>query len=812
MVVQAAVAGNKSESKELIELRINLNVMRDFLTLVELLETLPNLQRTPYEMTRSIYQAVSSGRDVASLSRQLEGFFGPAQKTAGKSLPLKMRLHPVIKYLRGVRKDQTLFVRKTRNGFFYGALWPWQKAENRITVHLGYVNNKMSSKDASDLEKLAKTRVLNKKVFEELSNAGGHVQGISLASFLHMALLEKITCTLEVRKDGALGNLYLRGGKLIAAETGRLAGGPAAHEIISWDNPNIDIRDAAARKTKEIDQPLIDLLSEALRQRKTKGSGVRSSSGSAAAKSTAIDHTRVFRNGKPAKSSRSWLQAGGLIVLALLILSAGGIVGYRWLQSGQVEAEYLKVLEQVRSLENPYEKELLLQYFIDSHPDSYRYRVRAQEEMEQIQVMKTKKDYEETLDAVASLPIDENYEAEATRLYHEFLDAHPGTQFYNEIQIKLSEIPDLIDDVDFAKLNAANQLDYENRIEAYLDYLVKHPFGRHKSEVEARIADMSEEYYAHLMKEISRCDEIQKWDSCILLADNFLNYFEGNHRVREVENLRNVMVDKKEVARLMQQVHNFGNRYERAKQILVDYLETNPYSTQIERIQDKIAMLDRNMRQNREWEAVLGYVQDSRYSLADRISQMNNYISQNPSGQFTPRARQMLAQMRQESRRLYQTRIEEERQRQQAALLREQRRLEAEKNTMKAAIASAGSRFAAHDDGTFTDSRSGKRWVLLDSQAALNTCLDFEAAKRYVNQLETGGFRDWRLPFVSELAGLYKTAPYLPGGSAPWYWSSEVLVKGYHKKTLTVTSTPEPGFTRIQKDPNECGAVRAVRP
>jgi hypothetical protein len=813
MVVQAAFAGNKSESKELIELRINLNTMRDFLTLVELLETLPNMQRTPYEVTRSIYQAVSSGRDVAALCRQLEGFFGAPQKMAGKSLPLKLKLHPVIKYLNGVRKDQTLFMRKTRNGSFYGALWPWQKSQDRITVHLGYVGNKMSSKEVVNFEKLAKSRVLNKKVFEELSSGAGNIQGISLPSFLHMALLEKITCTLEVRKDGALGNLYLRDGKMFAAETGELAKSEAAYEIISWDNPSIEIRDAALRKTKEIDVPLIDILSEALRRRKTQGSrpSLRASNANGASMGS-VDRTRLFRNGKPAKADRPWTLIIGVSVLAVLTVTIGAFFSLGWLKSGQVEAEYRRVLEQVEALESPYEKELLLQYFIDSNPENYEFRALAREELEQVQVMKTKRHYEETLESVSNLPVDENYESEATRMYNEFLDAHPGTQFYGDIQLKLNEIPEVIDDVDFARLNTVSQLDYENRIEAYLNYLVKHPYGRHKSEVESRIADMSQEYYAHLMKEISRCDELQNWDTCILLANNFLNYFEGDHRTDEVENLRNVMLDKKEVAALMDQVHKFGNRYERAKQVLVEYLEANPYNTQIERIQEKIAMLDENIRQNREWEAVLGYVQNSDYSLTDRISQLSNYIRQNPAGRFSDQAGEMLTGLQQENRILYQSRIEEERRRQQQVRIRERQRLESQEAQMRASVAAAGSRLIQNNDGTFTDRNSGKRWVLLDSTAALNGCLDFEAAKRYVNQLETGGYKDWRMPFVSELAALYKTEPFLTGGSAPWYWSSEVLVKGYHKKALVVTSTPEPGFTRIQKDPGECGAVRAVRP
>ena len=56
-------AGNQAASKGLTEIMVTLNITRDFLTLVELLNTLPNMQKTPYDVTRSLYQAVSQDRD-----------------------------------------------------------------------------------------------------------------------------------------------------------------------------------------------------------------------------------------------------------------------------------------------------------------------------------------------------------------------------------------------------------------------------------------------------------------------------------------------------------------------------------------------------------------------------------------------------------------------------------------------------------------------------------------------------------------------------------------------------------------------------
>ena len=52
---------SKKQSKAVIELKIRLNITRDFLSLIQQIDALPNMKKVPYDVTRSIYQAVSKG-------------------------------------------------------------------------------------------------------------------------------------------------------------------------------------------------------------------------------------------------------------------------------------------------------------------------------------------------------------------------------------------------------------------------------------------------------------------------------------------------------------------------------------------------------------------------------------------------------------------------------------------------------------------------------------------------------------------------------------------------------------------------------
>lgn len=93
----------------------------------------------------------------------------------------------------------------------------------------------------------------------------GHVQYISLASFLQLLEMERKTCTLTVTSAEKSGVLAVKDGTLVGARTGELEGQAAAIAIVAWPYPNISI----ARKCQDVggsfSSPLGFIVMEAMR-------------------------------------------------------------------------------------------------------------------------------------------------------------------------------------------------------------------------------------------------------------------------------------------------------------------------------------------------------------------------------------------------------------------------------------------------------------------------------------------------------------------------------------------------------------------
>jgi hypothetical protein len=108
---------------------------------------------------------------------------------------------------------------------------------------------------------------------------------------------------------------------------------------------------------------------------------------------------------------------------------------------------------------------------------------------------------------------------------------------------------------------------------------------------------------------------------------------------------------------------------------------------------------------------------------------------------------------------------------------------------------SSDGRYIDNGDGTITDTKSGLMWTKKDSYADLGKCLDWNDSTDYVSKLGTGGFKDWRMPSVSELKTIYEESKssnlsydhnpkvllhldsIFADGAAYWYWSSEAARK-----------------------------------
>jgi hypothetical protein len=60
-------------------------------------------------------------------------------------------------------------------------------------------------------------------------------------------------------------------------------------------------------------------------------------------------------------------------------------------------------------------------------------------------------------------------------------------------------------------------------------------------------------------------------------------------------------------------------------------------------------------------------------------------------------------------------------------------------------------RFVAYDNGTVKDTKTGLMWASKDNGEGIN----WKGAKRYCEHYRGGGYTDWRMPTIDELAGLY---------------------------------------------------------
>jgi len=132
-----------------------------------------------------------------------------------------------------------------------------------------------SEQTASRLESLGAIEYFTKPLDAKLALARlsealsqsvhGHVQNVSLASFLQLMEMERKTCSLTIRSDDKLGVLVVRKGELIDARSAELRGEAAAIAIIAWPNSSITISRHGESGPAAIQKPLGFIVMEAMR-------------------------------------------------------------------------------------------------------------------------------------------------------------------------------------------------------------------------------------------------------------------------------------------------------------------------------------------------------------------------------------------------------------------------------------------------------------------------------------------------------------------------------------------------------------------
>ena len=826
---------NSSEIKEIKE---NSMILGGLLELAKKLDSLEKVEKRFYEWSRSLYQATATGESMENLEGLFKEFFGLPIKPVGKGLPFKLRLSPSVKQLNGVKNEQVLYIKKLKYGEFYGALFPWQRNSDKIEIHLGFSSSRITEGAQAQLLTVAK-KYLSKSAMGQMDlGVGGAIHGIGLPSFLQMSEMEESTYKLKIRSKDRIGYLHVSQGQLIGAEAEDLKGREAAYHIISWENVVIEIENHEPSMKDEIQQPLMHILMESLKI-KDEASNLNESDPFAPSSTahnnepiSSVDGIKLSGPSmgpferiapplpiEPKQKSKILIYAIGLAI-CLPILVVIGLVGHSYLKKVQEETAYQEMMFEVESEINLDIKELRLTKFLDEH-NPKRHLNEIEAKIKEVRKQIETRDFEFLTLTIGSLPIDDDYERKAKKLYNGFLSKYPESHYAKEIHAAIAGIKDLVDDTYYQKLTLNEKLDMGQRFDAYQDYLRRFPNGNHRGDVEMLLMDMGKQYYAFIKVQAKVCQEKQAWDRCIVLCNNYVKVFENSPQIGAVQKLKTEFIGKQQFNEFRIQTEKLGEDYIAKHDLYKSYLADHLKSPAKPQIIDIIESLKGKVEDQKQWLNLKSYASNSKENISDRLQRIERYIDKNNKGLYSNSARNLYEKLLAEN-------IHVKRNQRQRSTLKkknnQQKFLTAQSLTISRRIEQVSSEFAVHintnggrfqadqKNRIFKDSLTGHDWALLDSKQHLETCLSYNNAVEYVKSLNWGGYSDWRLPTSQELALLYKNDPFFPNNHAPWYWTSEAYAKGYHNVANIVTSKHEKRFVRQNANQDDCGAVRAIRP
>ena len=856
------------ESAEIRDLTSNEAALVGFLTLAKQVDDLPDVRSRFYEQARSLYQVTASEQPMDALMDLLTDYFGTAVKAPGKSVPAALRFAPTVKHLGGIRKDQALFLKKTKTGAFYGALWPWQQDAGKIEIHLGFCSPSMHPAEYRRLGTLV-NKFLSQKKMEAVSAVGGQLHGISLPSFLQMSEMEGASYTLKVISGTRTGHLYLDDGNLIAAALEGLTGAAAAYRIISWDNVAIQIEAADTERQREIHEPLMHVMMESLKIKDESGAAAGSaspdhqiypSSESVAAPTPALGRpvqdadrptpadqkagSPLMEAQRPAtqaddpdapcasailfdkaidqsagRQGQMSRQAKLLIVLGVVVVIAAGLFGGRLLiEQGRMDRRYEQLMADLGGTSALDARIVQVMKFLNAHPGT-PHQAALEARLNELHAELQKQDYEQTIAQVGELPIDDQYEPKALSLYTAFLHTHPDSPYTEQVNEAVGGIQALLGNVYFEDLKQATTDDFTERTHACRDYLKRFPQSPRREAVQAMIDAVARDYTAAIVQQVDTCDARGAWDDCLAQCDRFLALFPSGSVNETVAALRSTLQDKTDLVSLDTQAALVADDMAQARSVYTDYLAQRPHTSLKAAIVQRIDRLEMALAKAEVWRRTAAFAADSSQDIYKRIERLDAFTEGHGAGTYAAPARKLRAQLDSELKAAMHARDAQARQREKRAAQQAQRdrllQQERRRGQLQAQVAgqlqSVAVRFVDHADGTVTDRVTGRTWCLLDSLLDLGRCLSYRSAQAYVQALTTGGHSDWRLPTAGELAAIYKNRPFFPGSGAPWYWTSESFARGFHRVVDVVTSAPETVFTRVSKSEDGCGAVRAVR-
>jgi hypothetical protein len=530
---------------------------------------------------------------------------------------------------------------------------------------------------------------------------------------------------------------------------------------------------------------------------------------------------------------RNTLGPGGKKKRTPLIAVAVGVIllmgaGTFWVMQGNggsAADEYAALMENMEGLADDAEKEKRLNAFIDSYTDDPVYTDQAMQELFTILSRMEASDYEKATQAVFDLPLNRQYHQEAEKIFNAFLQRYPDSRFSEDVSKKLAEILALTDDAHFSELSELNPRDYILRLKAYDTYLDTYPDGRHNKEVEELAMQTLKASYREFLIKIDKCKKRKKWDDCVSTCRQYRETFQRYMNMDRVDEIEANVLELKALHILRAKTEGVDD--ETVRTLYLGFLKSYPTSSERNRMEQRVAKIEKEMADSDEWVRVKTAGQDTTQALSHRVALVRRYVDQNPQGPYLIEAENLLWKLEKQSyagttaksaaqkgtgNQKDTTGIATDKSKKTTDGQDNAVRLETLRRNMSSELANTKGRYVVTPDKTIQDKVTGLVWTMLDSFQVLGRCVDYRQAVKYIDQLQDGGHDDWQLPTSAELAGIYQNSPYFPASNAEWYWSSEVYEKGYQTIANIVSANPETMYRKKSAEVRKCGSVRAVRP
>ncbi|MCW7753597.1 DUF4388 domain-containing protein [Desulfobotulus sp. H1] len=479
---------------------------------------------------------------------------------------------------------------------------------------------------------------------------------------------------------------------------------------------------------------------------------------------------------------------------------------------------YQSLQQSLTRLELPEQQEVILTRFLEAFPhsphseDLVRARTRLREIIQE-------RDYRELALEKKNLGMDSHGFEMALRLYDRFLARHQeGPKRELVIELRENRIQTMAQSM--ADRTAA-EISRESWLEEARRFQSRFPDNPGREILEKHIRHMADGQLKEILA-LPASDDRERAHAVQAIHAFSRNY--PHHP--DKESLQAHLSKLLHQQRIADLIAGAGERptheeqlryYEQARRN-----ETNPAILAF--IRERITELEQKSREDRMWEELETGLARSGLTDSARMALLDRYLTESPPPHYRYRAQSLRSRILEEQQvREQQSRDEIARQQ---ALARQQQlaeerarateareRLALAVRQMQQLLMHVQDRFSLQNNGTVRDNHTGKIWMLTDSEAHTGSCLTYDSARTFVQNLTLGGNTDWRLPMENELAQIFKNAPSYPLPHPDrWYWSSELFSRGYRSEVRVVTARNERVFQRQSRSTESCGHVLAVRP